>query len=179
MSRIGDAPVALPSGVSVKLMGSRVEVKGPKGVLTETLPEAISVEVVNEQVGFKRANEKTKTRALHGLARALVNNMVVGVTEGFKKELEIQGVGYRADTKGKTLNLSLGFSHPVAMPVPEGLSVSVTNNTMILIEGIDKAMVGQFAANVRSKRPPEPYKGKGIRYLGEHVRRKVGKTGAA
>ena len=178
MSRIGRAPIAIPSGVTVKFNDGAIEVKGPKGVLTESLPAAISVEIDAEQIRFDRPDDRSEYRALHGLARALTANMVTGVTNGFSKELEIQGVGYRAEMKGKSLNLLLGFSHPVLMPVPQGLSVSIDGNTKIKIEGMSKQLVGQFAADVRSLRPPEPYKGKGVRYLNEHVRRKVGKTGA-
>jgi len=179
MSRIGNQPVALASGVEVKITEGGVHVKGPKGELSQMLPPAIAVEVGDGEVRFARKDDRSQTRALHGLARALVANMVRGVTEGFTKELEIQGVGYRAEAKGQKLNLLLGFSHPVEMIVPDGLSASVENNTRIKIEGIDKQQVGQFAADVRSLRPPEPYKGKGVRYADEHVRRKVGKTGAA
>jgi large subunit ribosomal protein L6 len=178
MSRIGRLPIAIPSGVSVEAVDGGVRVKGPKGTLTEKLPRGIGVAIEGGKVKFTRPDDITKTRALHGLARALVANMVKGVVEPFVKELEIQGVGYRADVSGKTLNLQLGFSHPVAIPVPEGLKVSVDRNVVIKIEGIDRRQVGQFAANLRELRPPEPYKGKGIRYLGEHVRRKVGKAAA-
>ena len=176
MSRVGRSPVAIPSGVSVGHAGGAVEVKGPKGVLSVRIPEGITVEIENEQVRFGRCDEKKKTRALHGLARALVANMVTGVTDGFAKELEIHGVGYRADVSGKTLKLAVGFSHPVEMAIPEGLSVSLQEGR-VRIEGIDRQLVGEFAANVRSLKPPEPYKGKGIRYVGERVRRKVGKAG--
>jgi large subunit ribosomal protein L6 len=179
MSRIGNRPVQVPSGVELKLHDGTLEVKGPKGSLRRALPPEIQVEIADDQVRFARPDDKTKTRALHGLARALVGNMVTGVTDGFVRELLIQGIGYRADARGDTLNLLLGLSHPVDMPVPKGLSVSVDGNTRIKIEGIDKELVGQFAADVRRLRPPEPYKGKGIRYSDEHVRRKVGKTGAA
>jgi large subunit ribosomal protein L6 len=178
MSRIGNAPVSLPKGVSVKVTDGVVVVKGPKGELSQALPQTISMEVDDAELRLIRPDEKKDSRALHGLARALVNNMVVGVTTGFSKGLEIQGVGYRAEVKGKKLNLSLGFSHPVEVDVPEGLSVSAQGNTNLTIEGIDKRLVGQFAADIRSLRPPEPYKGKGVRYAGEHVRRKVGKAGA-
>jgi len=178
MSRIGNRPVQVPSGVEVKLQDGLLEVKGPKGQLAAALPAGISLDIASDKVTFARPNDKTDTRALHGLVRALVGNMVTGVTDGFSKELEIQGVGYRADAKGQMLNLLLGLSHPVNMEVPKGLSVSVEGNTKIKIEGIDKQQVGQFAADVRRLRPPEPYKGKGIRYSDEHVRRKVGKTGA-
>ena len=179
MSRIGNRPVEIPSGVELKLDGVTLQVKGPKGQLSRALPSEIDIEIAADQVRVKRPNDKTKIRALHGLTRALVGNMVTGVTTGFSRELEIQGVGYRADTSGGTLNLLLGLSHPVAMAVPDGLTVSVEGNTKIKIEGIDKQQVGQFAADVRRLRPPEPYKGKGIRYSDEYVRRKVGKTGAA
>ena len=176
MSRVGRSPVAIPSGVTVGHTEGAVSVKGPKGALFVQIPQGISVEIESEQVRLCRGDEKKKTRALHGLARALVANMVTGVTEGFVKELEIHGVGYRADVSGKTLNLTVGFSHPVNVPIPEGLSVSLQDGK-VRIEGIDRQLVGQFAANVRSLRPPEPYKGKGIRYAGERVRRKVGKAG--
>ena len=176
MSRVGRAPVAIPSGVSVGHAEGAVQVKGPKGALSVRIPEGIRVEVESEQVRLLRSDEKKKTRALHGLARALVANMVTGVTEGFVKELEIHGVGYRADVSGKTLKLAVGFSHPVDVPIPEGLSVSLQDGK-VRIEGIDRQLVGQFAAEVRSLRPPEPYKGKGVRYAGERVRRKVGKAG--
>lgn len=178
MSRIGNKAIAVPSGVELKLADGTLSVKGPKGELSEAMPSEIDVKIENDKISFDRVGDKTDTRALHGLARALVNNMVMGVTTGFSKELDIQGVGYRAESKGKVLNLLLGFSHPVNMEVPEGLKVSVENNTRVKIEGIDKQQVGQFAANVRSLRPPEPYKGKGVRYVDEYVRRKVGKTGA-
>ena len=176
MSRVGRLPVAIPSGVSVGHAEGAVQVKGPKGALSVRIPEGISVAVEDEQVRLRRSDEKKKTRALHGLARALVANMVTGVTEGFSKELEIHGVGYRADVSGKTLKLAVGFSHAVELAIPEGLSVSLQDGK-VRIEGIDRQLVGQFAANVRSTRPPEPYKGKGIRYVGERVRRKVGKAG--
>jgi len=179
MSRIGNRPVQIPSGVEVKFNDGELHVKGPKGELKANLAPEVAVEVSDSDISFKRSGDKTAQRAMHGLMRALVGNMVHGVSEGFTKELEILGVGYRAESKGKTLNLLLGFSHPVEMPVPEGLKVSVGNNTKLKIEGIDKQQVGQFAADIRSLRPPEPYKGKGVRYADEHVRRKVGKTGAA
>jgi large subunit ribosomal protein L6 len=178
MSRIGRAPITIPSGVSVKYSDGSMEVKGPKGTLTESIPSVIGVEIGDGLMRFARPDDRSEYRALHGLARALTANMVKGVTEGFSKELEIQGVGYRAEMKGKALNLLLGFSHPVLMEVPAGLSVSVDGTTKIKVEGMSKQLVGQFAANIRSLRPPEPYKGKGVRYLDEHVRRKVGKTGA-
>jgi len=177
MSRVGNKSISLPDGVAVSRKGDVVEVKGPKGTLSETVPTVIEMKVSDGTVTFDRADDKKETRALHGLARALVNNMVQGVVTGFVKELEIQGVGYRADVSGKTLNLNVGFSHPVEFPVPEGLKVSVDRNVIVKIEGIDRCRVGQFAADVRAVRPPEPYKGKGIRYLGEQIRRKVGKAG--
>jgi large subunit ribosomal protein L6 len=170
--------VVIPGGVSVGHAEGTVEVKGPKGALSVRIPVGITVEIESEQVRLCRGDEKKKTRALHGLARALVANMVTGVTEGFVKELEIHGVGYRAEVSGKTLKLTVGFSHSVDVAIPEGLSVSLQEGK-VRIEGIDRQLVGQFAANVRSLRPPEPYKGKGIRYAGERVRRKVGKAGTA
>ena len=178
MSRIGRAPVSIPSGVTVKYDAGDMEVKGPKGILRESLPAVIGVEIGESEIRFTRPDDRSEYRSLHGLARALTANMVQGVTGGFSKELEIQGIGYRAEVKGKSLNLLLGFSHPVEVPVPKDLSVSVDSNTRIKVEGMSKQLVGQFAADIRALRPPEPYKGKGVRYLGEHVRRKVGKTGA-
>lgn len=178
MSRIGRAPIAIPKGVTVKYSNGEMQVKGPKGTLAESLPTVISVEIDDSEIRFTRSDDRREYRALHGLARALTANMVTGVTAGFAKELELQGVGYRAEMAGKSLNLLLGFSHPVKMPVPTGLSVSVDGTTKIKVEGMSKQLVGQFAADIRAHRPPEPYKGKGVRYLGEHVRRKVGKTGA-
>ena len=179
MSRIGKRPVAIPDGVTVTVGGGEIQVKGPKGQISGPLPAPISAKVEDGQVVLERPDDQKANRALHGLARALTNNMVVGVTEGFKRGLEIEGVGYRAEVKGDTLTLTLGFSHPVDMKVPKGLSVSMDGNTKLTVEGVDKQAVGQFAADIRKLRPPEPYKGKGIRYAGEHIRRKVGKTGAA
>jgi large subunit ribosomal protein L6 len=176
MSRIGNRPIDLPSGVSIEQTSDGVRVKGPKGTLTEKLPEVIKLDVSDGRATLARPDESKESRALHGLARALLANMVTGVVTPWFKELEIQGVGYRAEVKGKKLNLLLGFSHPVEMPVPEGLSVSVDRNVIVKVEGINRQQVGQFAADVRSLRPPEPYKGKGVRYLGEQVRRKVGKA---
>ena len=177
MSRIGRRVIRVPEGVSVTLGGDRVEVKGPKGTLAEVVPRGIRVEVEGEEVRVHRPDDKRPTRALHGLTRALVQNMVTGVKDGFVRELEVHGVGYRADASGKTLRLSLGFSHPIEKPIPEGLAVSVQENR-IRIEGADKKQVGQFASEVRKLRPPEPYKGKGVRFSEERVRRKVGKAGA-
>jgi len=179
MSRVGRKPISIPSGVSVEAVDGGVRVKGPKGTLTQRMPARVAVRVENGIVSVARSDENKDTRALHGLARALIQNMVHGVVEPFVKELEIQGVGYRADVAGKTLKLLLGFSHPIELAIPEGLKIAVDKNVMIRIEGISRQQVGQFAADLRSIRPPEPYKGKGIRYVGERVRRKVGKAGAA
>ncbi len=176
MSRIGNAAIQLPSGVSVTRSGDVIEVKGPKGTLSESIPAEIGLETDDGVTKLSRPDDSKRVRALHGLARALVSNMVTGVSEGFSKELEIIGVGYRAEMAGKKLKLLLGFSHPVEMEVPEGLSVSVEENVKVKIQGADKGQVGQFASNVRSLRPPEPYKGKGVRYVDEQVRRKVGKA---
>ena len=178
MSRIGNRPIAIPSGVTVDKIDGGLRVKGPKGTLSEQLPPAIGIDIQGSEITFKRSDDTGPTRALHGLVRALVNNMVKGVVTPFATELEIQGVGYRAEASGKKLTLLLGFSHPGEMPVPEGLSVSVDRNVIVRVEGIDRRRVGQFAANLRALRPPEPYKGKGIRYVNEHVRRKVGKAAA-
>jgi large subunit ribosomal protein L6 len=179
MSRIGKQPVAVPSGVEVKCVDATVSVKGPKGQLATRLPAQIRVEIADGQIRLLRPDDRKDSRSLHGLARALVSNMVTGVTTGFIKDLEIEGVGYRGEVRGKNLALALGFSHPVEVPLPAGISVSMDGNTKIRIEGIDKELVGQFAADIRAIRPPEPYKGKGIRYAGERVRRKVGKAGAS
>jgi large subunit ribosomal protein L6 len=179
MSRVGRRPIPIPSGVSVTCEGGAVSVKGPKGTLTQRIPKGIRVEVADGQVTLGRPDDRKQSRALHGLARALVANMVIGVTRPFVKELEIQGVGYRAEASGKKLTLQVGFSHPVEMVIPEGVSVAVDRNVIVRVEGIDRQQVGQFAADVRAIRPPEPYKGKGIRYVDEHVRRKVGKAGVA
>ncbi len=178
MSRIGKSPVPIPDGVTVAYADSEVKVKGPKGSLVTALPDGIQIEIAEGEIRLSRPDDRRQYRSLHGLARALTANMVTGVTEGFSKALEIQGVGYRAEVKGKVLVIRVGYSHPVEMPIPEGLSVKVDANTKLVVEGIDKQLVGQFAADIRSVRPPEPYKGKGIRYRGERVRRKVGKTGA-
>jgi large subunit ribosomal protein L6 len=178
MSRIGKQAIEIPSGVTVNVANGEVQAKGPKGSLSCTIPEGISAKVEDGSLSLVRSGDDKPTRARHGLARALANNMVVGVSTGFTKRLEIEGVGYRADVQGKVLNLLLGFSHPVKMRIPEGLSVSVEANTKLSIEGASKQMVGQFASDVRSLRPPEPYKGKGIRYDDEHIRRKVGKAGS-
>jgi large subunit ribosomal protein L6 len=178
MSRIGRATIQIPKGVEVKLAAGSISVKGPKGELSGAIPSPIKAELADGELKFVRPDDRRENRSLHGLTRALANNMVKGVTSGFEKELEIQGIGYRADMKGNKLGLALGFSHPVEIDVPKGLKVTIDGTTKIKIEGVDKQLVGQFAADIRSIRPPEPYKGKGIRYVGEHVRRKVGKTGA-
>jgi large subunit ribosomal protein L6 len=170
--------VALPSGVACERTPEGIRVKGPAGTISAGLPRAIGVEIAGDQVRFTRPDDRKPTRALHGLARALVANMVRGVTTPFVRELEIQGVGYRADVAGKTLRIQVGFSHPVEVEIPQGIKVSVDRNVVIRLEGVDRQEIGQFAADLRAIRPPEPYKGKGIRYVGEKVRRKVGKAGA-
>lgn len=178
MSRIGKSPVPVPSGVEVSLSGSEITVKGPKGSLTHTLPEAISVETEDGTLNVNRANDEREARALHGLTRSLINNMVIGVNEGFRKDLEIIGVGYRANAKGPgKLELALGFSHSVTVEAPDGITFDVPEPTKIGVVGIDKQVVGQVAAEIRAYRKPEPYKGKGVRYVGERVMRKAGKAG--
>ena len=178
MSRIGKAPITVPGGVDVTINGATVVVKGPKGSLSRTLPGAITVRKDEGQLVVERPNDERDNRALHGLSRTLVNNMVVGVTDGFTKELEIIGVGYRAEAQSPDkLRLALGFSHPVLLDAPAGITFEVPSQTRVIVKGIDKELVGQVAANIRSIRKPEPYKGKGVRYLGEKVRRKAGKTG--
>jgi large subunit ribosomal protein L6 len=176
MSRIGKTPVTLPDKVKIILADGSIVVEGPKGKLSWQLPKAIKIHIEDAVLRVERENEERATRALHGLSRALINNMVVGVHEGFRRDLEIQGVGFRAALKGAQLDLSIGYSHPVLFDVPEGIKITVTDNTKISIEGIDKHLVGQVAADIRAYYPPEPYKGKGIRYAGEQVRRKEGKT---
>lgn len=175
MSRIGKQPVTVPSGVEVAVNGRAVSVKGKNGALEWAVPHDISVAMEDGNITFTPKKEDKRTIAAWGLSRARVNNMVVGVSEGFAKELEIKGVGYRAAVQGKVLNLSLGFSHPVNMEIPQGLTVEVTDNVNISVKGFDKDVVGQFAANVRRVRPVEPYKGKGVRYKGERVVMKEGK----
>jgi len=178
MSRIGNAPITVPSGVTVTIGDGQVAVKGPKGELARPIPGAITVRQDGDVVLVERPDDQRHNRALHGMFRSLVNNMVVGVTEGFRKDLEIVGVGYRAAAKGSsTIDLQLGFSHPVSVDAPAGIEFVVPAPTKIEIHGIDKEVVGQVAANIRSIRKPEPYKGKGVRYAGEHVRRKAGKAG--
>ena len=178
MSRIGRAPVAVPSGVEVSVSGRTITVKGPKGTLSRPIPGAIEVAQEDGSLIFTRPNDEREHRAQHGLARSLVNNMVIGVTEGFRKQLEIVGVGYRAEAQGpNALRLNLGFSHPVNVAAPEGITFEVPAPTQVIVSGIDKEVVGQIAADIRSIRKPEPYKGKGVRYAGERVLRKAGKTG--
>jgi large subunit ribosomal protein L6 len=178
MSRIGKAPIAVPSGVDVTIANGNVTVKGPKGSLSRDIPGEIVVRQEESQLFVERPNDERQNRSLHGLTRTLVNNMVVGVTEGFSKELEIIGVGYRAEATTPTkLRLALGFSHPVLVDAPDGVTFEVPAQTRVIVKGIDKEVVGQVAANIRSIRKPEPYKGKGVRYLGERVLRKAGKTG--
>ena len=178
MSRIGRAPVAVPDGVDVQIKDGTVTVTGPKGSLSRAIPGAITVRQDEGQLLVERPNDERQNRALHGLCRALVNNMVVGVTQGFKKDLDIVGVGYRATPKGpEKLELALGFSHPVVIDAPPGITFEVPTPTHIAVNGIDKELVGQVAANIRKLRKPEPYKGKGVRYSNEHVARKAGKTG--
>jgi large subunit ribosomal protein L6 len=175
MSRIGNKPIELPAGVSVSLSPGRVMVNGPLGELSQNVPQRISIEQRDGELVVTRPTERGEDRALHGLTRTLVANMVHGVTKGFEKTLEIQGVGYRAGMRGADLELNVGFSHAVLKKAPQGITFEVPQPTQIVVKGIDKQRVGQVAAEVRAVRPPEPYKGKGIRYTGEYVRRKVGK----
>lgn len=177
MSRIGRMPIAVPAGVTVDIAeNNQVTVKGPKGTLTRVLPEEMNIKLEGEEILVTRPNDLKKMKSLHGLTRTLINNMVIGVTEGYTKVLEVNGVGYRAAKQGKKLVLNLGYSHPVEIEDPEGLESKVDGNT-ITVSGIDKEKVGQYAAEIREKRAPEPYKGKGIKYADEVIRRKVGKTG--
>jgi large subunit ribosomal protein L6 len=178
MSRIGKKPIIVPSGVTVSVDGSSIKVKGPKGELTREIRDEIKVEQNDGQLVLTRPDDSKENRAFHGLTRALIANMVEGVTGGFKKTLEIIGVGYRAEKKGETLVLTVGYSHQVVYPQPKGITLTAQTPTVVVIEGIDKQKVGQVAAELRAVRPPEPYKGKGIRYQGEQVRRKAGKAGS-
>lgn len=178
MSRIGKLPITVPQGVTVTVNGNDVTVKGPKGELSRSFRPEISIELDGDTVNVTRSSELKQHRALHGLTRALLNNMVSGVSQGFNRDLEIQGVGYKAEEISGGVRLVVGYSHPVDYKAPDGIKITVTNNTAVKVEGIDKQVVGQVAAELRRVRPPEPYKGKGIRYAGEQVRHKAGKTGA-
>lgn len=177
MSRIGKSPITVPSGVEMKIQGSSVQVKGPKGQLDRQFHDRVSVSLEDGVATVTRSDDSHESRALHGLSRALLANMVLGVSEGYRRELELQGVGYRAQLKGSNLELQVGYSHPVNVEAPQGITFEVPEPTRISVVGIDKELVGQVAANIRKIRPPEPYKGKGIRYVGEYVRRKAGKAG--
>jgi large subunit ribosomal protein L6 len=178
MSRIGTTPITVPGGVDVQIVDRTVTVKGPKGTLSRALPGAITLRQDADTLVVERPDDASENRSLHGLTRTLVNNMVQGVTEGYRKELEIHGVGYRAEAQGpSTLRLALGFSHPVVIEAPEGITFEVPAPNRVIVLGIDKERVGQVAANIRSVRKPEPYKGKGVRYLGERILRKAGKSG--
>lgn len=178
MSRIGRMPIAVPAGVTVDIAeNNQVTVKGPKGTLERVLPAEMTITKEGEEITVTRPNDIKKMKSLHGLTRTLIYNMIVGVTEGYEKKLEVNGVGYRAVKQGKKLVLSLGYSHPVEMEDPEGIEVTVDGQNLIIVKGIDKEKVGQYAAEIREKRAPEPYKGKGIKYVDEVIRRKVGKTG--
>ena len=179
MSRIGKQPIPMPKGVEVGVKGQHVSVKGPKGSLERTVSDRVTVSVEDGQVLVARADDERQSRAQHGLFRALIANMVHGVSEGYQKDLSVVGVGYRAAMKGKTLELQVGFSHSVLLDTPDGITIDVPEPTKISVSGIDKELVGQVAADIRSVKPPEPYKGKGIRYVDEHVRRKAGKAGVA
>ena len=175
MSRIGKKPIEIPDGVSVEIGDGEVTVKGPKGELRQAVSPAMRIEQTNGTLSVERPTDRGEHRSLHGLTRSLIANMVEGVTDGFEKRLQIQGVGYRARLQGKALELAVGYSHPVSIPAPEGIEFEVPQPTEVVVRGIDKQLVGEVAARIRKQRPPEPYKGKGIRYAGEYVRRKVGK----
>ena len=177
MSRIGRKPIAIPAGVEVKNDNGLITVKGPKGTLTQKISPIISVEINGNEINVTRPNDEKEARSLHGLSRTLINNMIIGVTEGYKKELEVNGVGYRVQKQGDTLVMNLGYSHQVFVKEIPGITIEAPGPNQIIISGADKQLVGQFAAEVREKRPPEPYKGKGIKYTTEHIRRKEGKAG--
>ena len=178
MSRIGKLPITVPSGVDVTIEGSTVNVKGPKGTLSHTLADPITIERQEDgTLAVVRPNDERRSRSLHGLSRTLVNNMIIGVTQGYEKKMEIHGVGYRVTAKGKDLEFALGYSHSVPVPAPDGINFAVETPTRFSVSGIDKQQVGEVAANIRKLRKPDPYKGKGVRYSGEKIRRKVGKTG--
>jgi large subunit ribosomal protein L6 len=178
MSRVGRKPVALPKGVTVAVKDGAVNVKGPKGELKRSIPLGVSLKTSAAELLFERADDSRENRAKHGMLRALVANMVRGVSEGFERKLEINGVGYRADVAGQKLNMALGFSHPVVFELPKGISAKVDKN-LVILSGIDREVLGETASKIRAIRPPEPYKGKGIKYVEETIKRKVGKTGAA
>ena len=178
MSRVGKVPVEIPDDVEVTIDGSRVTLKGPKGELEDSFDPDMDISLEDEGVVVRRPTDQTRHKALHGLTRSLISNMVEGVTEGYEKSLEIHGVGYRAETRGRTLQLKLGFSHDVEIEIPEGIDLEVESPTLLHIRGADKQLVGETAAKIRQVKPPEPYKGKGIRYVDEHVRRKAGKATA-
>ena len=177
MSRIGRAPITVPAGVEVKIDGSTVTVKGAKGTLTKTMHSNIAIEMADGVITVTRPNDNKENRSLHGLTRTLIANMIEGVANGYKKELEINGIGYRAEKKGNELVMKIGYSHDVVMPEPEGVTVECPSANKVIVSGADKQVVGQFAAEVREKRPPEPYKGKGLKYVDEYIRRKEGKAG--
>lgn len=177
MSRIGNKPITVPDGIEVKIDGQKVTVKGPKGTLEKVVDSNISVKLDNGFITVTRPNDEKENRSLHGLTRTLISNMIQGVSKEYEKQLEINGVGYRAAKQGKTLVLTLGYSHPVKMDEPAGITYEVPNPNQIIVKGIDKELVGQMAAEIREKRPPEVYRGKGIKYVDEHIRRKEGKTG--
>lgn len=179
MSRVGQAPIPIPSGVTVSVVGSTITVNGPKGELQRSIPEGVEIEQTDGELRVSRSNDVRETRALHGLVRSLVANMVQGVTEGYEKRLEIHGVGYRVAKQGSDLEFSVGFSHTVKKPAPQGIEFEVPSPTKLTVRGIDKELVGQVAAEIRAIRKPEPYKAKGIRYEGEHIRRKGGKAAKA
>ncbi len=178
MSRIGKKPIVLPKGVSAQISDGAVEVKGPKGQLRQPLPPGITFELADGQLHAKTVREDKELGKFHGLGRSLVANAVLGVTEGFKKELDIVGVGYRAESKGKQVVFALGYSHPIVFDVPQGIEIAVSNQTHLVVTGVDRQLVGQVAADIRSMRKPDPYKQKGVRYTGEVLKKKVGKTGA-
>jgi large subunit ribosomal protein L6 len=178
MSRVGRAPISVPTGVNIDIVDGLVTVKGPKGTLSQPVPDGITVSVQDGTLSVERASDERLLRSLHGLIRTLVNNMVVGVTTGFEKRLDIVGTGYRAQAAGKGLTISVGYSHPVVFEPPEGINLAMESPTRVVVSGIDKQAVGEIAAQIRRIRPPEPYKGKGIRYQGEVVRRKAGKAGS-
>ena len=179
MSRIGKMPISVPAGVEIKNENNLITVKGPKGQLSRQFSQQLGIEVENGTVTVTRPNDDKRLRSLHGLTRTLINNMVIGVTDGFQKKLQLVGVGYKAEKKGKTLVMNLGYSHPVELPDPEGIETECPDANTVIVKGINKAQVGNYAANIRAWRKPEPYKGKGIKYEGEHIRRKEGKTGVS